>query len=157
VSGVVRLCKVTEDGRRQIVAFLTAGDIFGWTVQDHYSFSAEAVTLVSAVKYSRSRIEALARTDPAVGRRVLVLLSSQLTLAHDHLLLLGRMTAAERISTFLLTMTRRRTGRLPDARTVELPMNRRDMADYLGLTTETVSRTMSAMKREGLISFTDAD
>jgi CRP/FNR family transcriptional regulator len=157
VSGVVRLCKVTEDGRRQIMAFLTAGDLFGWATQDHYSYSAEAVTPVSAVKYSRRRVEALVRTDPTVGRRVLVLLSNQLALAHDHLLLLGRMTASERISVFLLTLTRRRANHLPDARIVELPMNRRDIADYLGLTIETVSRTMSAMKRKGVLSYTYAD
>ena len=157
VSGVVRLCKVTEDGRRQIAAFLTAGDFFGWANRDHYSYSAEAVTLVSAVSYSRRRVEELVRTDPVVGSRVLVLLSSQLTLAHDHLLLLGRMTATERISAFLLTLTRRRAGYRLDATTVELPMTRRDIADHLGLTIETVSRTMSAMKREGVLTFNGSD
>jgi len=156
-SGVVRLCKVTEDGRRQIAAFLTAGDFLGWTVHDHYSYSAEAVTRVTAVKYSRRRVEDIVRTDPMVARRVLTLLSNQLALAHDHLLLLGRMTAAERISAFLLELTKRRGCPLTDATTIELPMNRRDIADYLGLTIETVSRTMNAMKRNGLLSFTDAD
>lgn len=157
VSGVVRLCKVTEDGRRQIAAFLVAGDFFGWTVQDCHSYSAEAVTDVTAMKYSRHRIEEAVRTDPAVGRRVLGLLANQLASAHDHLLLLGRMTAAERLSAFLLDLTKRRGGTPVDAITVDLPMNRRDIADYLGLTIETVSRTMSAMKRKGLVSFTDAE
>jgi CRP-like cAMP-binding protein len=157
VSGVVRLCKVTEDGRRQIAAFLVAGDFFGWTVQNHHSYSAEAVTDVTAMKYSRRRVEDVVRTDPAAGRQVLGLLTNQLASAHDHLLLLGRMTAAERLSAFLLDLTRRRGDTPVDAATIELPMNRRDIADYLGLTIETVSRTMSAMKRKGLLSFTDAD
>jgi CRP-like cAMP-binding protein len=157
VSGVVRLCKVTEDGRRQIAAFLVAGDFFGWTVQDHHSYSAEVVTDVTAIKYSRRRVEDVVRSDPAVGRRVLGLLTNQLASAHDHLLLLGRMTAAERLSAFLLDLTKRRGATPGDATTIELPMNRRDIADYLGLTIETVSRTMSAMKRKGLLSFTDAD
>lgn len=156
VSGVVRLCRVTEDGRRQIVAFLVAGEFFGWTVEDHHAYSAEAVTDVSVMKYPRSRIEEIVRTDPATARRVLGLLTGQLASAHDHLLLLGRMTAAERLSAFLLDLIRRCGGAATDAATIELPMNRRDIADYLGLTAETVSRTMSAMKRKGLLSFTGA-
>ena len=156
VSGVVRLCKVTRDGQRQIAAFLTAGDFFGWTAQDHYSYSAEAVTPVSVVKWSRRRVEDLMRTDRAAGHRVLVSLSNQLALAHDHLLLLGRMTAAERISTFLSTLHRRQADHLLLGTTVELPMNRGDIADYLGLSRETVSRTLTAMMRKGELSFTDA-
>ncbi|HVO15787.1 MAG TPA: helix-turn-helix domain-containing protein [Alphaproteobacteria bacterium] len=157
VSGVVRLCKVTEDGRRQIAAFLVSGDFFGWTVQDDYSYSAEAVTDATVVRYSRRRVEEAVRTDTAVGRRVLGLLTNQLASAHDHLLLLGRMTATERLSAFLLDLNRRNGGADEGAATIELPMNRRDIADYLGLTIETVSRTMSAMKRKGLVSFTGAD
>jgi CRP/FNR family transcriptional regulator/CRP/FNR family nitrogen fixation transcriptional regulator len=157
VSGVVRLVKVTEDGRRQIAAFLVEGDFFGWTIQDDYSYSAEAVTDVAVVKYSRRRVEEAVRTDAAIGRRVLVLLTNQLASAHDHLLMLGRMTASERLSAFLLDLNKRNGGADAGAASVELPMNRRDIADYLGLTIETVSRTMSAMKRKGLVSFTGAD
>ena len=157
VSGVVRLCKVTEDGRRQIAAFLTAGDFLGWTIQDNYSYSAEAVTCVTLLKYSRRQVDKMVQTDPAATRLVLVLLSDQLALAQDHLLLLGRMTAAERISAFLLNLTKWPGAPRIDATTVELPMTRKDIADYLGLTIETVSRTMSAMRRNGLVSFTKAD
>jgi CRP-like cAMP-binding protein len=152
-SGTVRLCKVTEDGRRQIAAFLTAGDLFGWTDQDVYNYSAEAVTDVTLEKFSRARIEDSVKASPTLGRRVLTLLSGQLASAHDHLLLLGRMTASERIATFLLDLVRRQRG----AASIELAMSRKDVADYLGLTVETVSRTMSALKRKGIIAFTEPE
>lgn len=152
-SGTVRLCKVTEDGRRQIAAFLTAGDLFGWTDQGYYNFSAEAVTDVTLEKFSRVRVDEAAKASPALGRRVLALLSTQLASAHDHLLLLGRMTAAERIANFLLELVRRQRG----AGRVELAMSRKDVADYLGLTVETVSRTMSALKRKGIIAFAEPE
>lgn len=152
-SGTVRLCKVTEDGRRQIAAFLTAGDLFGWTDHGFYGFSAEAVTDVTLEKFSRARVEDAVKASPALGRRVLALLSTQLASAHEHLLLLGRMTAAERIASFLLDLVRRQhTGG-----SIELAMCRKDVADYLGLTVETVSRTMSALKRKGIISFVEPE
>lgn len=152
-SGTVRLCKVTEDGRRQIAAFLTEGDLFGWTDQGFYGYSAEAVTDVTLEKFSRARVDEAAKASPALGRRVLALLSTQLASAHDHLLLLGRMTAAERIASFLLELVRRQhaTG------SIALPMSRKDVADYLGLTVETVSRTMSALKRKGIIWFAEPE
>lgn len=152
-SGTVRLCKVTEDGRRQIAAFLTAGDLFGWTDHGFYGFSAEAVSDVTLEKYSRARVDDAVKASPALGRRVLALLSTQLASAHEHLLLLGRMTAVERVASFLLDLVRRQhTGG-----SIELAMCRKDVADYLGLTVETVSRTMSALKRKGIISFADPE
>lgn len=156
-AGTVRLCKVTEDGRRQIAAFLTAGDLFGWTDLEFYNFSAEAVTDVAVEKLSRARIEEAVKANPALGRRVLTLLSTQLASAHDHLLLLGRMTAAERIATFLLDLVRRQQSGNGAGASIELAMNRKDVADYLGLTVETVSRTMSALKRKGIIAFTEPE
>ena len=152
-SGTVRLCKVTEDGRRQIAAFLTAGDLFGWTDHGLYGFSAEAVTGVTLEKFSRVRIEDAVKANPALGRRILALLSTQLASAHEHLLLLGRMTAAERIANFLLDLGKRQHK---DG-TVLLAMCRKDIADYLGLTVETVSRTMNALKRKGIIAFAEPE
>lgn len=152
-SGTVRLCKVTEDGRRQIAAFLTEGDLFGWTDHGFYGFSAEAVTDVTLEKYCRARVDEAAKASPALGRCVLGLLSSQLASAHDHLLLLGRMTAAERIASFLLELVRRQHN----GGSIALAMSRKDVADYLGLTVETVSRTMSALKRKGIISFAEPE
>ncbi len=152
-SGTVRLCKVTEDGRRQIAAFLTEGDLFGWTDQDFYHYSAEAVTDVTLETFSRARVDEAAKSNPSLGRRILALLSDQLASAHDHLLLLGRMTAAERIASFLLDLERRQRN----GRSIALAMCRKDVADYLGLTVETVSRTMSALKRKGIISFAEPE
>jgi CRP-like cAMP-binding protein len=156
-SGTVRLCKVTEDGRRQIAAFLTEGDLFGWTDQDNYNFSAEAVTDVTVEKFSRARIEESVKANPSMGRRVLALLSNQLASAHEHLLLLGRMTASERVATFLLELVRRQRNGNGAGASVELAMSRKDVADYLGLTVETVSRTMSALKRKGIIAFSEPE
>jgi CRP/FNR family transcriptional regulator, nitrogen fixation regulation protein len=157
LSGTVRLCKLTEDGRRQIAAFPTVGDLFGWAGQDTRNYSAEAVTDVILEKYHRRRIEESVTSNPSTGYRVLTMLSSQLTSAHDHFLLLGRMSAAERIAAFLLELARRQGGLgAEEVTSIALPMNRKDIADYLGLTIETVSRTMNAMKRSGLISFTNA-
>lgn len=154
VSGTVRLCKVTEDGRRQIVAFPTAGDCFGWTGWDSYCHSAEAVTPVVLEKISRRSIEEAVQSNPGLGRGVLAMLSDQLMSAHNHFLLLGRMTAAERIAAFLVELARRQDRLDDEGGTIDLPMSRIDIADYLGLTIETVSRTISAMKRDGLISAT---
>lgn len=156
-SGTVRLCKMTEDGRRQIAAFLTAGDVFGWVDGSVYNFSAEAVTDVTLEKFQRQRIDRAIAEDPAMGRRILALLSSQLADAHDHLLLLGRMTAYERIATFLLDLAKRQRKSGPAGGPIELPMNRRDLADYLGLTVETVSRVMNALKRKGVIFFSSPE
>jgi CRP/FNR family transcriptional regulator len=152
-SGTVRLCKVTEDGRRQIAAFFTAGDMLGWTDHGFYGFSAEAVTDVTLEKFSRARVDDAVKASPPLGRRILTLLSTQLASAHDHLLLLGRMTAAERIASFLLGLVRRQHK----GGSIELAMCRKDVADYLGLTVETVSRTMSALKRKGIISFAEPE
>jgi CRP-like cAMP-binding protein len=153
-SGTVRLCKVTEDGRRQIAAFLMAGDLFGWVEEGEYTFSAEAVTDAKIEKFQRSRIDRAMAQDPALGRRIMAVLSSQLACAHQHVVLLGRMTAYERVATFLLDLARRRRPAARDSRNVELAMSRRDLADYLGLTVETVSRVMNGLKRKGVIFFT---
>jgi len=93
--------------------------------------------------------------DSALGRRIMAVLSNQLACAYQHVVLLGRLTAYERVATFMLDLARRRRQSTHDDRTVELPMTRRDLADYFGLTVETVSRVMSGLKRKGVIFFTD--
>ena len=128
-SGTVRLCKVTEDGRRQIAAFLTAGDLFGWAEGSAYVFSAEAVTDVTVEKFQRCRVDRAAMEDPAMGHRILAIVARQLACARQHVVLLGRMTACERIATFLLDLARRQRRPGADDRTIELAMNRRDLAD----------------------------
>jgi CRP-like cAMP-binding protein len=156
-SGTVRLCKVTEDGRRQIIAFLRVGDLFGWFEEGAYRFSAEAVSDVVVEKFQRRRIDRATTESPALGRGIIAMLSSQLAGAHQHAVLLGRMTAYERVASFLLDLARRGRQAPQGDRIVGLSMNRRDLADYLGLTVETVSRVMNGLKRKGIIFFTAPD
>lgn len=151
-SGTIRLCKTTEDGRRQIAAFLTAGDLFGWVDKEAYNFSAEAVTDVIVERFDRRRMDDAANTDPSLGSRILAVVSRQLESAQNHLVLLGRMTAPERVATFLLDLVKRQRAESSGG-SIELAMNRRDLADYLGLTVETVSRVMNSLKRNRVIAF----
>lgn len=146
-SGIVRLCKHTVQGRRLVTHFLFPGDYFGFMQPVTYSFTAEAVTEVNAIAYPQRPIERAAEQDPAVRNRVRALLMRQLLGAQDHLLLLGCLNAEERVSSFLLWLARR-MGKEEVA--FDPPVSRQDMADYLGLTVETVCRTLSKLRRTGL-------
>lgn len=146
-SGALRTCKLLLDGRRQIDAFLLPNDFFGFERLPEHGSSAEAIMPTTVVRYSRARTEKLADEDSRIGRQLLDITLKQLNAAQDRILLLGRKTAEEKLATFLLEMLVRSSG--GDA--VDLPMSRIDIADYLGLTIETVSRTLSAFRREGII------
>jgi CRP/FNR family nitrogen fixation transcriptional regulator len=148
VSGAVRLSKLMSDGRRQIGAFYLPGDIFGLDAEEIHSFSAETIadSQISLVK--RSALLAEAMRDGDLARQLWVQTVGQVRLAQSHMLLLGRKNAQERIATFLLDMS----ARLRSAGQVELPMSRQDIADYLGLTIETVSRTLTQLERDRVIS-----
>jgi len=147
VSGTVRTCKLLNDGRRQIDAFHLAGDIFGLESGGEHHFTAEAVEEVEVLAFRRGQFTSLVHDDPEFGDQLMEAMLSSLDRAHDHMVLLGRKTAQEKIATFLLDMAARlaRTDRF------ELPMQRADIADHLGLTIETVSRTLTQMVRDGLI------
>lgn len=151
-SGVLRTCKLLPDGRRQIDDFLFEGDVFGLEGTNDHCFAAEAVTNASVVSYSRSRFDAIAAGDARVSAGLLQMTLKRLDRAHKRLLLLGRKTAEEKLATFLLEMLDRSDD--PDA--IALPMSRTDIADYLGLTIETVSRTFSIFKRDGLVALPNA-
>lgn len=150
-AGCVRLYKLLGDGRRQITGFLFPGDFLGLAVDETYGYSAEAITKVEACRFPRRRFEGLLDDIPKLERRLLGLASNELAAAQDQMLLLGRKTAQEKVASFLLTLSHRarQAGRTDNP--VELPMSRSDIADYLGLTTETVSRTFTQMKRTGAI------
>lgn len=152
VSGAVRTGKLLADGRRQIDAFHLAGDVFGLESGDRHRFTAEAVDDVVVIAYRRSRFASLVYDDPAFGELIMASMLTSLDRAHDHMLLLGRKTALEKMASFLLDMARRRPG----ADKVVLPMQRTDIADHLGLTIETVSRTLTQMVRHGLIRLAEA-
>jgi CRP/FNR family transcriptional regulator, nitrogen fixation regulation protein len=147
VSGTVRTYKLLADGRRQIDAFHLAGDMFGIEAGEEHRFSAEAVGPVEVIAYRRSRLEAMSRNDAAFGAQVMSSMIRNLERAKDHMLLLGRKTAHEKIATFLLDLAER----LHEDDHFELPMQRSDIADHLGLTIETVSRTLTDFARKGLI------
>ena len=146
VSGAVRTYKVLNDGRRQIGAFYLPGDIFGLEVGDEHTFSAEAVADCKVVVIKRSALVALASRDNDVARQLWTMAAAELQRAQDHIMLLIK-TAQERVAGFLLEMAARNSG----ANEVELPMSRQDIADYLGLTIETVSRTLTLLENAGAI------
>jgi CRP/FNR family nitrogen fixation transcriptional regulator len=150
VSGCVRTVRLMEDGRRQVGEFLFAGDLFGWEALDNHDFGAEAVTPVTLRRYARGDVERLADQDSDVARRLRELSSNRLRTGREHMLLLGRKTASERIASFLLEMQARTAS---DARAmIELPMSRSDMGDYLGLTIETVCRRLTRLRLNGTIA-----
>jgi CRP/FNR family nitrogen fixation transcriptional regulator len=149
VSGAVRLSRITEDGRRQIVEFRVAGDLMGFEWAGSYGLSAEAVRDVTAIRYMRPRIDRVIQEKPEVRDQVLALVRKELQAAHDHLITLGRQGAKERVATFLLQLARRAGA--GDGQTIEIELGRQDIADYLGLTLETISRTLSEFQRIGAI------
>jgi CRP/FNR family nitrogen fixation transcriptional regulator len=148
VSGAVRISKLMSDGRRQIGAFYLPGNIFGLEAEGAHHFSAEAIVDCSILVVKRSALVAEAIRDGAMLAQLWTETMTHLQRAQDHMLLLGRKNAQERIAAFLLDMA----GRLSQRGAVELPMSRQDIADYLGLTIETVSRTLTQMERDGIIS-----
>ncbi len=147
VSGVVRVCKFLSDGRRQIEAFHVEGDIFGFELGDERTLSAEAVSDCTLVSYRRRSVESLAQKDETVSRQLFQYAMHNLARAQGHSLLLGRRGAAEKMASFLLNWAEHSK----DKRVAQLAMTRQDIADYLGLTIETVSRSLSQFERDGVI------
>jgi len=144
VSGCMRTTRLMEDGRRQVGEFLFAGDLFGWEALDRHDFGAEAVTQVTLRRYPRRDLENLVDHDRDVARRLREFSSRRLRAGREHMLLLGRKTAVERIASFLLEMAERIA---PDSNAmIDLPMSRADMGDYLGLTIETVCRRLTQLR-----------
>lgn len=150
VRGMLKLYKLMPDGRRQIMGFLSAGDLLGLSFSGVYSYTAEAVTDVTLCRYSRARFERLVDEVPGFARRLLAVRSDELRAAQEQMLLLGRKMAVEKISSFLLMLADRQ-AEVQEADVVHLPMSRNDIADYLGLTTETVCRTLTKLKSLGAI------
>jgi CRP/FNR family nitrogen fixation transcriptional regulator len=147
ISGTVRTYKVLNDGRRQIGGFYVAGDTFGFESAATHSFSAEAITSAKILVIKRSTVVALAARDCAVAQQLLALTGRELARAQEHLMLLVK-TAQERVAGFLLEMA----DRIEAHDEVELPMSRQDIADYLGLTIETVSRTLTHLENAAAIA-----
>lgn len=147
VSGAVRVCKILSDGRRQIEAFYLPGDIFGLEMGDEHRFSAEAVSETTILIVKRNALISLANHDCDIARQLWTFTAHELQRVRDHMLLLTR-TAQERVASFLLDMAKR----LAAADTIDIPMSRQDIADYLGLTIETISRTFSQFETRSAIA-----
>jgi len=151
VRGTLKLYKLLPDGRRQVTGFLTAGHLVGLAHENLFLYTAEAITPVTVCRYPRARFDRLVEEVPGFARRLLAATSDELRAAQDQMVLLGRKAAEEKVASFLHTMGQRRGGG-EDPNEVLLPMSRSDIADYLGLTIETVSRTLSKLKADGIIA-----
>ena len=151
VSGAVRTCKVTADGRRQIGGFYLPGDLFGLETGEVHAFSAEAISGATVLVVKRKPLMALAKRDGDVARQLWAATAAELNRAQGRLFLLVK-SAQERVAGFLLEMAARSARR----DTFELPMTRQDIGEYLGLTIETVSRTFTSMQETGLIELAAA-
>jgi CRP/FNR family nitrogen fixation transcriptional regulator len=147
--GAVRSYKLLLDGRRQIGAFHLGGDIFGLENAAVHRFTADAIVDTKVRLVKRQSLELMAGRDVLVARDLLNTTATSLHHAEDHMLLLGRKTALERVAAFLLEMDKRLTR----VGFFSLPMNRRDIADYLGLTLETVSRALHQLNDRGILGF----
>jgi CRP/FNR family transcriptional regulator, nitrogen fixation regulation protein len=145
LSGSVRTYKILSDGRRQIGGFYLPGDVFGLQFAEEHTFSAEAIADTKVQVVKRSALTALAGRDAAIGRELFDLTSRELRRMQNRILLLVK-SAQERVASFLLEMAERAAGNV-----VELPMSRQDIADYLGLTIETVSRTLTGLETAAAI------
>ena len=146
VSGTVRTYKVLVDGRRQIGGFHLPGDMFGFESGDEHTFSAEAITDCKVLVIRRSAVITLAARDNDVAQQMWALTARELQRVQDHIMVLIK-SAQERVASFLLEMA----GRAAGGGAVELPMSRQDNADYLGLTNETVSRTLTQLEKTAAI------
>lgn len=151
VSGVVRLSKLSADGRRQIVGFALPGDFLGLSMTKHNVLSAESVTLTRACRFPSVAFSELLQKKPHVLRRLHSITSDQLTLVQYQMVALNRNTVEQRMATFILTMRDRLRRTIGESNELPLPMTRRDIGDFLGMTIETASREMSKLAKAGVI------
>jgi CRP/FNR family transcriptional regulator len=148
IQGMVRLYKLLPDGRRLITEFRSSGELLGYAPEGACAYTAEAINEVTLCRYKRAAFERLIDETPGFAKRLLQAASHELSAAHSRMLLLGRKGASEKVASFLIGMADKQGH---DER-LEVPMTRADIADYLGLTIETVSRTLTKFRQEGLIA-----
>ena len=153
IRGMLKLSKLLPDGRRQITGFLSPGDYLGLAFAERYVYSAEAVTPVRVCRFPRSAFLGLLDQFPALEKALLGRAATELAAAQQQMLLLGRKTARERVATFFSQLAERQGA--DEGAVVDLPMTRTDIADHLGLTIETVSRSIASLRKAGLIALPD--
>ena len=152
VRGSVKLYKLLSDGRRQVTGFLFPGDFLGIALNDTYAYSAEPIEPVQLCRFPRKKLETLLAELPRLERKLLGTTAHELAAAQYQIVLLGRKTAQERVASFLVSLSDRALKRRQPAAPLDVPMTRTDIADYLGLTTETVSRTLTQLRQAKLIA-----
>jgi CRP/FNR family transcriptional regulator len=150
-QGVLRLSKMLPDGRRQITGFAFPGDFIGLADSEGHSATVEAIVESKLCRFDKPRLHEMCERWPHLERRFREMTAQELSSAQQQMLLLGRKTARERVSTFLYQMSQEARRRGASSSPIDLPMSRTDIADYLGLTIETVSRTISRLADEGVI------
>ena len=146
-EGVMRLHKLLPDGRRQILGFALPGDFVGLAASPRHGFSADAIGPVTVCRFSRTSFTRFTETRPHLLRRINEFAVRELSQAQDEMVLLGRRSAEEKVATFLISWRDRLAQAGAPAKTVPLPMSRQDIADFLGLNIETVSRTFTRTRR----------
>ena len=150
--GTLKLYKLLADGRRQVTGFLHPGDFLGISVDDEHAFSAEALEDSQLCWFPRARFDDFVEDQPKMERELYRMAAHELAAAQQQFVLLGRKTASERLASFLLLLADRTSAAEgKKSAMVRLPMSRSDIADYLGLTKETVSRVISSLKRDRII------
>lgn len=157
VHGVATLGKTLEDGRTQMVGLLLPSDFIGRPGREEIEFDVVAATEVTLCCFERKPFERLIATTPNIAQRLMEIALDELDAARDWMLLLGRKTAREKIATFIEMLVRRQNLQGLDGSQADLalPLTREEIANYLGLTLETVSRQLTSLKNDGVLAFTD--
>lgn len=151
-SGAVRLYRLFRDGRRQVLGFMLPGDFLGLELGDRRGVCAETVEATTACRFGRAQFTAMVADKPHLLQKLHERTGREINLAHDHMMALGQRSAKERIAWFLLSLHERQGQSCADTTTVKIAMPRQDIADFLGLTIETVSRTLTLLARENVIA-----
>jgi len=156
-DGAVSISKALADGRRQITGFLLPGDFLGLQQGETYAYTAEALTPIALCRFPIEKFQRFLSETPGMEHRLLSMASNELAAAQDQMLLLGRKTAVERVASFLISLSDRHAARGRPGSPISLPMTRGEIADYLGLTIETVSRAFTRLRKEGHIVLDTVD
>lgn len=153
VQGIASLSRTMEDGRTQVVGLLLPSDFIGRPGREFVDFDVTAVTDVTLCQFQRKPFEALVEEVPHISQRMMEMALDELNAAREWMVLLGRKTAREKIATFLEMVVRRSTVPNLAVTGYSLPLTREEIANFLGLTLETISRQLSAMKKDGIVEF----
>ncbi|WP_165943451.1 Crp/Fnr family transcriptional regulator [Roseicella aquatilis] len=151
IEGFAKLTRLLPDGKQQVVGFRFAGDVIGYTTLPRYPFDAELLTDAKICRLERPQLDGLLRRYPKLERRMLDLCVQELTATQEQLVTVGRRSAEARVAAFLVSLVEAARRRGPAPRVLEMPMTRADIADFLGLTLETVSRSLTAFRKRGWI------